>query len=179
VLAVLPKLPRVDFLPDFLWQLSPFVGVTIIIVAVAVGWLPLPSLPQRVTNLTVTVSVLTTLALLALGWQFNDRYRVEAVAQKIASAQQQGQTVAHVGPYAGQFHFHGRLSHPLVQLSASEAETWVIAHPDAIVVSTIENWQPRAAGTAPQFDQEYADTRLRVWSTAGLASAAAAGLSPP
>lgn len=179
VLAVLPKLPRVEFLPDVLWQLSPFVGAAIIVVGVAAGSLPLPSLSQRVTNMTVTVSVLTTLALLALGWQFNDRHHVQAAAQKIASAQQQGQTVAHVGPYTGQFHFHGRLSHPLVQVSASEAETWVIAHPDAIVVTTVENWQPRTAGTTPLFDQEYTDTRLRLWSTTGLADAAAAASHLP
>ena len=176
LLAVLPKLPRVEFLPDVLWQLSPFVGVAIIVVGVAAGSLPLPSLPRRVTNMTVTVSVLTTLALLALGWQFNDRHHVQAAAQKIAIAQQQGQTVAHIGPYAGQFHFHGHLTQPLVQVPAGEADAWALSHPDSLVVTTVDRWQPLTAGTTPQFDQEFADTRLRLWSTTGLAAAAASNL---
>jgi len=179
LLAVLPKLPRVEFLPDVLWQLSPFVGVAIIVVGVAAGSLPLPSLTRRVTNMTVTVSVLTTLALLALGWQFNDRHHVQAAAQKIATVQQQGQTVAYVGSYAGQFHFHGRLMRPLVQVPVDEADAWALSHPDSLVVATVDRWQPRTAGTTPQFDQEFTDTRLRLWSTTGLASAAAAASTPP
>jgi len=179
LLAVLPKLPRVAFLPDFLWQLSPFVGVAIIAVGVAAGSLRLPSLPQRVTNMTVTVSVLTTLALLALGWQFNDRHQVEAAAQRIASAQQQGQAVAFIGPYVGQFHFHGRIRRPLEMVEPGEAETWALSHPDGMVVTTANRWQPRTTGTTPTYDQEFTNTRLRLWSTTGLVSAAAAASSLP
>jgi len=181
-LAVLPKLPRVEFLPDFLWQLSPFVGVALIGVGVAAGWLSLPSLKQRVTNMTATVCVLTTLGLLALGWQFNDRYRVEPAAAFVAKAQQQGLTVAKVGPYAGQYQFYGQLKQPLVHLAPEEAEAWALAHPGDLLVSTLKRWQPHHPAIRSLYDQEFTDNRLQIWSSTGITEAATAvpaAVTPP
>jgi len=168
-LAVLPKLPHVDYLPEYLWQLSPFVGVGIIVVGIVVGFLPLPSLEMRVTNMAVMVVALSTLALLALGWQFNEHYDPSGTAVVIARAQQQGQDVAHVGPYRGQFHFSGQLRKPLAVVQPDAVETWMATHPSGLVVATSDNWQPRSAVPArPVHDQPYAGRRLRVWSVAEL-----------
>lgn len=179
LLAVLPKLPHVDWLPDFVWQMSPLIGVAVIGVGVAVGGLPMPALEKRVTNMTTTVTVLTTLALLALGWQFNAGFDTSQVASRIGDAQQRDQPVAFVGPYAGQFHFAGRLSHPLELLQPDEADIWVAAHPQGLIVSRTELWQPRAAGVQPLYTQESDDGRLALWSVATLQPPPLAGSAAP
>ena len=129
LLAVLPGLPRVPYLPEFLWQLSPFVGVGIIVVGVAVGWLPLPQIEARIANMAVTVVVITALALLVGGWQFNAHYELHGAARVLATAQQQGSAVAHVGAYRGQYHFAGRLTKPLEIVSPGQLELWAARAP--------------------------------------------------
>ena len=169
LLAVLPNMARVPFLPEFLWQLSPFVGVSIVGVGVAVGWLPLPAIEMRVVNMAVTVVVLSTLALLASGWQFNMHYELNAAAQTLAKAEQQGVAVAHLGAYRGQYHFVGRLTKPLEVITPQQLELWVVGHPDGLVVSYQDSWQPRAVpGMAPLYEQPYGNTHLRIWTAAAL-----------
>jgi len=169
-LAVVPKLPRIEYLPEYLWQLSPLVGVGILGVGVIVGFLPLPSLEKRVTNMAAMVAVLSTLALLALGFQFNEHHDPAPAATVVARAQQQGQLVAHVGPYRGQFHFSGRLARPLEVVSPDTVEAWMAAHPTGVIVAATDVWQPHGtANVAPLFDHSFGDRRLRVWSVAALA----------
>lgn len=170
LLAVLPGLPRVAYLPEFLWQLSPFVGVGIIVIGVAVGWLPIPALlTTRISNVAVTVGVLTALVLLAAGWELNPHYELSGAARVIATAQTKGQPVAHVGAYAGQFQFAGRLPQPLEVLVPAEAPAWLTAHPDGLLVTYADVWQPHAPpGAAPLYEQPYGDTSLRLWQAATL-----------
>lgn len=171
-LAVLPKLPRVDYLPEFLWQMSPWVGVGVIVIGVVVGFLPLPSLEKRVTNMAVMVAVLSTLTLLVIGWQFGAYHDLSEASGKIAQAQQRGQPVAYVGRYAGEFHFSGRLRQPLEVVTPDDVEAWSAAHPTGILVATGQAWQPRAAAAVqPLHDQSYANDRLRLWPAALPASA--------
>lgn len=169
LLAVLPGLPRVPYLPEFLWQLSPFVGVGIIGIGVAVGWLPIPVLETRISNMAVTVVVLTALALLAAGWELNPNYELSGAARVIETAQRQGQPVAHVGAYAGQFQFAGRLAQPLEVLEPEGVAAWLAAHPDGLLVTYTGSWQPHAPpGAAPLYEQPYGDTSLRLWQAAAL-----------
>jgi len=169
LLAVLPGLPRVPYLPDFLWQLSPFVGVGVIGIGVAVGWLPIPALETRISNMAVTVVVLTTLTLLAAGWELNPHYELSGAARVIETAQRQGQAVANVGAYAGQFQFAGRLPQPLEVLTPEDAAAWLAAHPDGLLVTYANAWQPHAPpGVAPLYEQPYGDTSLRLWQAAAL-----------
>lgn len=169
LLAVLPKLPRIAYLPGFLWELSPLVGVAVIVIGVVVGFLPLPSLEKRVANMAATVVVLSTLALLAFGWQFNPHYSPEPAARQLARAEQHGQAIAHVGPYRGEFHFHGRLTRPLAILAPEQVDSWSAEHPDGLLVTYTNGWQPSVpAGVSPLHDQEYADARLRLWPVAAL-----------
>lgn len=164
VLAVLPGLPRVPYLPEFLWQLSPFVGVAIIGVGVAVGWLPLPAIETRIVNMAVTVVVLTTLALLVSGWQFTPHYEVSGAARVLAAAQEKGVAVAHVGAYRGQYHFAGQLRQPLTVITPQQLELWLVGHPDGLVVT----YQLQTTREAPLYEQPYDDARLYIWSAAAL-----------
>lgn len=163
-LAILPGLPRVAALPEFLWQLSPFVGVGIIGVGVAIGWLPIPAIETRIANVAATVAVLTAFVLLATGVQFNSHYDGSGAARVIDSAQRQGQSVAHVGPYAGQFHFAGRLQQPLAVVAADQADAWLAAHPDGLLVTYSQSWQPRVSpGITPFYEQAYGPAHVRLW----------------
>jgi hypothetical protein len=179
LLAVLPKLPHVDWLPDFVWQMSPLIGVAVIGVGVAVGGLPMPALEKRVTNMTATVVVLTTLALLALGWQFNAGFDLSQFAGRVGEAQQRAQAVAIVGPYAGELHFAGRLSQPLELLQPDEADAWAVAHPQGLIVSQVGLWQPRTPGAQPLYAQESDNGRLALWSVATLQPPPANPTVPP
>lgn len=169
LLAVLPGLPRVPYLPEFLWQLSPFVGVGVIVVGVAVGWLPLPGVEARIVNMSVTVVVLTALALLAGGWQLNAHYDPHGAARTLAAAQQQGSAVAHVGAYRGQFHFAGRLTRPLDVVTPEQLELWAVGHPDGLIVTYTNVWEPPLVpGATPLYEQAYGDTQLRIWPVVAL-----------
>ena len=169
LLAVLPGLPRAPYLPEFLWQLSPFVGVGIIVVAVAVGWLPLPQIEARIANMAVTVVVITALALLVSGWQLNAQYELHGAARVLATAQQQGSAVAHIGDYRGQYHFAGRLTKPLEIVSPGQLELWAVGHPDGLIVTYANVWQPPLVpGAVPLYEQSYGDTQLRIWPVVAL-----------
>jgi 4-amino-4-deoxy-L-arabinose transferase-like glycosyltransferase len=169
LLAVLPGLPRVPVLPEFLWQLSPFVGVGIIGVGVAVGWLPLPAIETRIANMAVTVVVITTLLLLVSGWQFNPFQDVTGAARVLAKVQQQGGAVAHIGAYSGQYHFAGRLTRPLEIVSPEQLDLWAAGHPNGTIVTYANAWQPQVVpGAVPLYEQSYSDTQLRIWTVAAL-----------
>jgi 4-amino-4-deoxy-L-arabinose transferase-like glycosyltransferase len=168
-LAVVPKLPRIEFLPEILWQLSPFVGVAVIGLGVAVGWLPIPEVRTRILNMAVTVVVVLALVTLTLGWQLNADHDASGLARPLRAAQRDGKPVAHVGPYAGQFHFVAQLGQPLTVLAPDEAAAWVAANPDAWLITYSNGWQPRApAGAIPDYEQAYDGAQLRLWRTAIL-----------
>jgi len=169
LLAILPGLPRVPYLPEFLWQLSPFVGVSIIVVGVAVGWLPLPAIETRIANVAVTVAVISALVLLAAGWQLNPHYDLHGAARVLATAQQQGSAVAHVGAYRGQYHYAGRLTKPLEIVSPEQLGLWAAAHPDGLIVTYTNVWQPPLVpGAVPFYEQSLGDTPLRIWPVVAL-----------
>ncbi len=169
LLAILPGLPPVPYLPDFLWQLSPFVGVGIIVVGVAVGWLPLPQIEARIANMAVTVAVITTLALLISGWQLSAHYELHGAARVLATAQQQGSAVAHIGAYRGQYHFAGRLTRPIEIVAPGQLELWAVGHPDGLIVTYVNAWQPPVVpGATPLYEQAYFDTHVRIWPVVAL-----------
>jgi 4-amino-4-deoxy-L-arabinose transferase-like glycosyltransferase len=180
LLAVLPKLPRVEFLPEFLWQLSPFVGVGVIGVGVAVSWLPIPSLETRIKNIAATVVVLTALVLLITGWQLNPGYELSGAARVIEEAQRHDQAVGHVGSYAGQFHFAGRLGKPIEVLAPGQVGPWLSEHPDGLLVTYADGWQPPVpAGSKPFYEQPYGASTLRLWTAGTLKRAEPAAAPAP
>ena len=167
VLAVLPKLPRVEFLPDFLWQLSPFVGVGVIGIGIAVGLLPLPDLRSRIRNMTAVVTMLTAFALMALGTQYNAYFDLNGFAQKIDTEQRAGHAVAIVGGYRGEFQFAGKLKQPIAKLAPEDAEAWCAEHPEGLFITVSNGWQPRTTAL-PYHDQTVGDNRFRLWRAAAI-----------
>lgn len=167
LLAILPGLPRVDFLPGFLWQISPFVGIAIVVVGMALGWVHLPPIRQRIVNMAGTAIVLGVFTLLLLGWQFDQIYQVDDVANVLAIAQHEKRPIAHVGTYDGQFQFAGRLQQPLDVIDGGVADSWLAAHPRGLLVTYSRGWQPAAsAGLRLVYEHPYLNQRVRVWKAA-------------
>ena len=104
-----------------------------------------------------------------LGWELNPHHEVSGAARVIDSAQRQGRAVAHVGPYAGQFQFAGRLQKPLEVLTPEQVELWLVGHPDGLLVTYASGWQPRVlSGSAALYEQSYGNTQLRLWGAEQL-----------
>ena len=168
-LAALPGLPRVEALPSMLWELSPFIGITIAFVGIALAWLPVTGGTERVMNLTVGGISLLVLVILSIGSQFDGLYRANEAAAYLANAERQQRPIAHVGPYDGRFQFAGRLKNSLEVIDGAGAAQWSARHPEGLVVTYTAGWQPRIAGLdKPAFEAPYRDQQVRIWKAGSL-----------
>lgn len=168
-LAVLSKLPRVEFLPDLLWEISPLVGIGIVAVGIALAWLPLRETRDRVRDTVVIGVLLVVFAVLGVGSQFNDLYQIHDAARYIADAQSRDRPIAHVGDYQGQFQFSGRLQKPLHVIDPTEVKHWTVRYHDGLLVTYSNGWQPPITGAfKPAFESPYGDQMLRIWEAGAV-----------
>ncbi len=66
-------------------------------------------------------------------------------------------------------HFAGRLTKPLAVVTPEQVELWIAEHPDGLIVTYTNVWQPRPLpGSAPLYEQPYDDKQLRIWPVAAL-----------
>lgn len=165
LLAVLPRLPRVEFLPELLWELSPFVGVGVMLLGIALAWLPLPEVHRRFVNMVVVSNVLVVFVLLGVASQFDVFYRLDDQAgQFLANAQARQQPIAYVGVYQGEFQFSARLPRPLEVIDAAQADDWLTQHANGLLMAYAQAWQPRVLRNAQAvFETAYRGNTLRVW----------------
>jgi 4-amino-4-deoxy-L-arabinose transferase-like glycosyltransferase len=162
-LMVLPRLPRVAWLPAFLWELSPFIGVAIIGVGIATAWVPIKDVGRRVFDLAALCVLLSVCALLGIASQLNTLFPLTAVGAALAQAQAEGRPLAHVGAYRGEFHFAGQLRAPLAQIEPARVEAWAAAYPNGAIVTYTERWRPRVlVRSATLLETPYRDQQLRV-----------------
>lgn len=169
VLSVLPRLPRVDFLPTLLWQQSPLVGFAIIGVGIVAGWLPLKDIHKRVLDLVTINALLVTFVLLFVARPFDALHPLADVARVLAKAETQRQPIAHAGDYRGEYHFAGRLRTPLSQLEPDRVEAWAMAHPNGIIVTYANGWQPRVTGPSTLLlEAPFRDSHVQVISAQDL-----------
>lgn len=166
--AILPKLPRVDFLPQILWDISPFVGVAMVIVGIALAWLPLKEVRRRTANTALIGVFFALLIVVGAGSQFNASYRVNEAALVIRQAQDANRPVAYVGDYYGQFQFSGRLYRSLETIDAQTAGRWARLNPSGMIVVLANALQPPAVGVKPVFDGRAGEQALRIWDAAAL-----------
>jgi 4-amino-4-deoxy-L-arabinose transferase-like glycosyltransferase len=170
-LAVLPKLPHVEVLPPLLWELSPFVGVGVVLVGVVTALLPPRRVTKRVLDMAAGSVLLAVFVILGVGSQFDVLQRVEPVAAQVALAQQAGRPVAHVGDYHGEYQYAGRLARPLAVIAPAQAAQWPSWHPDGVIVTYSDLWQPAAsAGARPLYQGSYRDRLVAVWDSSALAT---------
>lgn len=166
VLAVFPGLPRVAFLPDLLWSLSPFVGIAVVLVGIMLAFLPLPEVKTRVANMTSAVVVVSSLALLGIGWQYNSLYDASSVATLLAKVQGEQRPLAVAGKYTGDFDLAARLERPMQPVDADSAATWLAQHPHGLIVSFTRDWQPPPdTGFKLAYEVPYRNQAVRLWET--------------
>lgn len=165
VLAAVPGLPRVEALPDALWEMrTAFIGLAIAGIGILMAWLPLHDVRQRIMNITIGGMAVLVIAALALGSQFDKLHAVGEIGDYLAAAQRQQRPIAHVGPYDGQFHFVGRLRTPLDVIAPDAARGWSADNPEGLLITYAETWRPRvAAGQEPVLDAAFGDQRVYVW----------------
>lgn len=171
VLAVLPRLPRLEFLPAMLWDLSPFVGVGLVLVGIALAWLPVSDIRRRMLDTAVTGALLVVFVILGAASQFDGFYRLDTVNRLLADAQMQHRPIAWLGDYQGDFGFSGRLLKPLYVIDPSQATSWSLNHPDGLLIAYDQSWQPPGSTAGrPVLEAPYRGGTLRIWR-AGIQTA--------
>jgi len=171
-LAILPKLPRVDFLSPKLWELSPFVGVAVVLVGIALAFLPLHQIRQRVQNLATLGVTSVVIAWLTLGSQFDPLQRPNETAAFIATLERQQRPVAIVAPYDGEYQYPGQLREPIQVLMPSDIDQWIAWHPQGVVLADAQQWEPRhAAVVKPIFQHAGFDSNVKAWEASAIGAA--------
>lgn len=164
IAAILPKLPRIDFLPQILWEMSPFVGVAMVVVGITLAWLPLKEVRRRTTDTAMIGVAFALLIVVVAGSQFNASYRVNEAALVIRQAQDASRPVAYLGDYQGQYQFPGRLYRPLEVIAAQDAALWAQRNPNGLIVAFADTWQPRPApNRKPVLVRESRGQILQIW----------------
>lgn len=170
LLAVLPRLPQIEFLPQLLWQLPPWAGIAVALIGVALGWLPSQRIPVRMTNMAVMGVVAVTITTVVAGLQLNSIMSVDEVASKLLQAEQDGQPVAIVGEYHGQYHFAGRLTGRFEQLQPTTIIDWVNKNPDGLLLAYNETWQQqgRLIAPAPLYRGIQGNQAVMIWQVGSI-----------
>ncbi len=167
-MLVVPKLPRIEQLPAFLWEISPFAGLGVVALGVALAFLPQVEIRRRLRETALVNGVVVVLAVLVVGSLFDARLRVNEVAQWLAQAQAEHRPVAVVGEYHGEFQFPGRLREPLRVLDADHAERWAAWYPNGVLITVTDDW-PRRATLHPLFEAPWRDRVLRIFEARAVA----------
>ncbi len=97
------------------------------------------------------------------------RYDLHPIARAIKQKQAEGYEVLHVGKYHGQFHFMGRLTHPLVELrSPEEVGAYAASHEKVALVT----YEPDRRQVDPReyfFMQPFRSRQAVLWNRDGIA----------
>ena len=161
VLSVAPVLAHRPGIPPWAAQILPAAGVLLGLAALAVLFLPGRFFAGRPAA-PALLSLLLMAALYTAGsGAIRRAYDVAPMARYLAAIQRRGQPIAYVGEYHGEFHFLGRLQHPLEQVATGAEWRWLVEHPDGKLVELAS--LPLAKIHA-DFAQPYRSGVLAVWS---------------
>jgi 4-amino-4-deoxy-L-arabinose transferase-like glycosyltransferase len=115
--------------------------------------------PRRVVNLSLVSPVLLIVVHLVGMGLVQRRYDLRPSALILKRAEDAGRAIAYVGRYEGQFHFLGRLRHPVEEVSAEGLSRWKAEHPNGLVIRYQRSRKPAAPGV---FVQPYGDGTLSI-----------------
>jgi 4-amino-4-deoxy-L-arabinose transferase-like glycosyltransferase len=171
LLAILPGLPRVPFLPELLWELSPFIGVAVAALGIAFSWAPAMNIGTRIGSIAVTTMFAVVAGSFAVGYQFGDRYYSHQLNGLLYQAEEEGKAIAQIGAYNGELHYNARLRRPIVELNQEDLLTWVAGHPDGLILTYSDRWQPaNYMNMTPLLETPYGSATLRVWDALTVAA---------
>ena len=152
---------------DWLEHLEPAWGVAVIALGVAILVVSCRTPRGAVIKwllVSVLLYVIVHVGIVKVAMQ---AYDLRPMARHIATVQQQGLPVAHVGKYHNQYHFLGRLEQPLIILNRDEVDAWARRHPRGRVVVYYDKWRPEQARHS-EFAQPYRGRGLALWNCAVL-----------
>ncbi|MGH8211687.1 MAG: ArnT family glycosyltransferase [Rhodanobacteraceae bacterium] len=97
-------------------------------------------------------------------------FNLTPVSRLLAQAQTRGHAIGNLDIYQGQFHFLGRLMHPIDRLyEGGDLQQWARAHPDGLIVEYPSNLDANDLRYAV-FVQPFRSVWLVVWSAPTLAA---------
>jgi hypothetical protein len=141
------------------------------------GWLaPWRTLSSRALSLAGTTVLSLVILALGFGRAAAPYYDVRPASRFIAQAQAEGRPVAFVGQYHDQFHFYGRLTQPIEEISWSELQDWAKGHPNGLIIDTFAK-NPPSEFANPVFQQPYRGQILLI-ATASDVMAVSGSASP-
>jgi hypothetical protein len=109
----------------------------------------------------VALSLLSLLIIMHLAGMgvIRRTYDLRPSALILKHAEDAGDAIGYVGRYEGQFHFLGRLTRPIDELTPAALPAWMAEHPNALVI----RYQRSHATPAPAvFVQPYRDGMLSI-----------------
>ncbi|MDH5632527.1 MAG: hypothetical protein OEZ10_05965 [Gammaproteobacteria bacterium] len=170
LLAILPKLPRIEFLPEWLWQLPPWAGLLVGVMGVFLAWTPAQRIPVRMMNMSIAGVMVIVMLNLAAGWRYQEVLGNEKTAGIIGLLQGDGRLVAYIGSYSGQYHFAGRIRTNFTILEPDEIINWVNDNPTGVLLAQDETWMEKARLTAPRpaYRAKHGDDTLIMWEAGGI-----------
>jgi len=127
-------------------------------------WLPIKSLRQSIIALTgLATATVIAVHLVVMPMMINS-FDIRPLALKLGEWERQGIGLAHMNKYHGQYHFVGRLTHPmpLVGNSLNQLENWMATNPNGRVVTY---YNPGKIPTAakPVYVRRFRGTYAVVW----------------
>jgi len=168
-LAVLPKLPRIEWLPEVLQSQSPIIGIGVIAIGVALAWLPLHDAERRGRSMVMLGVAVVVMIVLGVGSQFDALYRVNETARFVGEQERAGHPIGNIGSYPGTFHFAGRLRQPIAELSPTQVPGWLGAHPNGYLVTYSGGWVPPVApGARAAFKAPFGDEVVSIWDASAF-----------
>lgn len=171
-LAILPNISKIEVLPDFLWSFSPLVGIGVSVVGITLAWMPVRKMKQQVTNIAIFSLMSSVFIIMWAWWQFGQSYQVEKITSVLASADANGESIAHLGNYHGQYGYSGRLLHTVKQVDDKNLVDWIAKHPKGILIAQKWPWQPTEIRVAtPLLKSSYQNLDVFLWRTADITEA--------
>lgn len=168
LLAILPGLPQLEFLPAFLWNMSPFIGIAVAALGIAFSWMPHMDTGKRIISIAVTTMFVVVVGNFVIGYQLGDRYRTPQLNTLLYETENQGRKIAIVGRYQGEFHFQARLTQAITVLTRDQTRQWILDNPTSVMMAMDDTWQPTViSDSALLLEQAYGVGQIRVWD-AGL-----------
>ncbi|HHH44841.1 MAG TPA: glycosyltransferase family 39 protein [Gammaproteobacteria bacterium] len=137
-------LPWLSAGPAWWSQVQPLWGLVLLAAGAALFWWQLPpGLMVRVT--AMAVSLWTAALYLALVPPLAPQYDLQPMSRTLHALQQNGQPLAWLGKYHGQFHFLGRLQARIEPLAGPEPlHDWLRANPQGYLLVNYRGAAPEA-----------------------------------
>ena len=163
VFLAMPDLLPVKFQTRYPAMAYEWAGL-IVMAGAIILWLPVKSLRQAILALTGLTTATTIAVHLVVMPMLMNGFDIRPLARKLGEWERQGIPLAHMNKYHGQYHFVGRLTHPmpLVGNLAPQLEVWMAKHPNGRVVTY---YNPNKIPTAakPLYVRRFRGTYAAVW----------------